>query len=78
MMVSGPSRPSEKIRDYTGGVLLDGTLCVGVTDGVDVLVWLGVAGLTGACTVVLLTEQSGGLSCSVFRPLRGRGELGDG
>lgn len=64
--------------DFTGKVWLDGTFSVGVADGVDMLVWLGVARLAGANTVLLLTEQSGGLSRRAVRALEGRGQLRDG
>lgn len=51
-----------------------------VTDGVNVWVGvcLGVAGPAWAHTVLLLVEQSGGLSGPVLRPSRGRGLGGEG
>lgn len=53
---------------------LDGAFGVCVTDGMDVCVGvcLGVAGPAWAHTVLLLTEQSGGLSRPVLRAGRGR------
>lgn len=62
------------------GAELDGAFSVCVTDCVNVWVGvgLGVAGPAWAHTVLLLTEQSGGLSRPVLRPSRGRGLLGLG
>lgn len=40
--------------------------------------WWGVAGLAGANTVLLLTEQSGGLFRTIFWAFRGRELLGFG
>lgn len=62
------------------GRWLDGAFSVCVTDGVYVWVGvcLGVAGPAWARTVLLLTEQSGGLSRPVLRPGGGRGLLGLG
>lgn len=62
------------------GFELDGAFSVCVTDGVNVWVGvcLGVAGPAWAHTVLLLTEQSGGLSRPVIRPSRGRVLLGLG
>ncbi len=59
---------------------LDGAFSVCVTDGVDVWVGvcLGVAEPARARTVLLLTEQSRGLSRPVVRPSRLRGVLGLG
>lgn len=72
--------------ECTGGLVppqgrwLDGAFSVCVTDGVNVWVGvcLGVAGPAWARTVLLLTEQSGGLPRPVLRPGRGRGLLGLG
>lgn len=74
------------VSECKGGLLslqgfeLDGAFSVCVTDGVNVWVGvcLGVAGPAWAHTVLLLTEQSGGLSRPVIQPSRGRGLLGLG
>lgn len=62
------------------GLESDGAFGVCVADGVNVWegVRLAVAGPLGAHTVLLLTEQSGGLPRPVVRPSRGRGGLGLG
>lgn len=59
------------------GLQLDGAFSVSVTDGVNMWVGvrLGVAGPAGAHAVLLLTEQSGGLSRPVLQASRGRGLL---